>query len=74
MLAVCQSVCNWAVGQFGSTVLIQGEPITWRRQSLAIGFVAVASRDRGRRPSPLLLYGRLAAGKLAFLLLLTLPA
>lgn len=28
LLIVRQSVCNWAVGQFGSTVLIQGEQIT----------------------------------------------
>lgn len=28
LLTICQSVCIWAVGQFGSTVLIQGEQIT----------------------------------------------
>ena len=54
-LAVCQSVCNWAVGQFGSTVLIQGEPITWLCECFAIGLVPlrlVTVRDG--RPSPLL--------------------
>lgn len=61
VLAVCQSVCNWAVGQFGSAVLIQGEPITWFRKSFAIGFVLLRLVTvHGGRPSPLLLYGQQA--------------
>lgn len=61
VLAVCQSVCNWAVGQFGSTVLIRGERITWLGECFAIGFVLLRLvTARGGRPSPQLLYGQLA--------------
>lgn len=55
VLAVCQSVCNWAVGQFGSTVLIRGERITWFAECFAIGFVLLRLVTApGGRPSPLL--------------------
>lgn len=58
---VCLFVCNWAVGQFGSTVLIQGEPVTWLSQCFAIGFVLLRLLTvHGGRPSPLLLYGQRA--------------
>lgn len=61
VLAVCQSVCNWAVGQFGSTLLIRGEPITWLGECFAIGFVRLRLVTvHGCRPSPLLLYGQQA--------------
>lgn len=55
VLAVCQSVCKWAVGQFGSTVLIRGERITWLCECFAIGFVLLRLvTAHGGRPSPLL--------------------
>lgn len=57
LLTVCQSVCNWPVGQFGSTVLIQDERITWFEECFAIGFVLLRLVTvHGGRPSPLLLY------------------
>lgn len=72
--SVSLSVCNWAVGQFGSTVLIQGEPITWLGECFAIGFVALRLvTAHGGRPSPLLLYGQLATRQF-FSVFLTLPA
>ncbi len=61
VLAVCQSVCNLAVGQFGSTVLIQGQPITWFGKCFAIGFVLLRLMTvHSGRPSLLLLYSRWA--------------
>ncbi|KAI9539132.1 hypothetical protein NQZ68_009209 [Dissostichus eleginoides] len=61
LLAGCQSVCFWAVGQFGSTVLIQHEQITWLAESFAIGFALLRMvTAHSSRPSPLLLYGQLA--------------
>lgn len=62
-----QSVCNWAVGQFGSTVLIAGEPITWLAECFAIGFVLLRLVTvHGGRPSPLLLYGQRATWQFFF--------
>lgn len=50
---VCLSVCNWAVGQSGSTVLIQGESVTWLSECFAIGFVLLRLVTvHGARPSP----------------------
>lgn len=73
-LAVCQSVCNWAVGQFGSTVLIQGEPITWLGEFFAIGSDSLHPVTvYGGRPSPLLLYGQRGPLGNSCLLFLALP-
>lgn len=56
-----QSVCKWAVGQFGSTVLIQSEKTTWLCECFAIGFDLLRLMTvHGGRPSPLLLYGQQA--------------
>lgn len=61
LLAVCQSVCNWAVGQFGSRVLIQGDVITWLGECFAIGFDLLRPVTvHVGRPSPMLLYGQRA--------------
>lgn len=56
------SACNWAVGQFGSSVLIQGERITWLSECFAIGFdLSRLVTARCGRPSPLFLYGQQAS-------------
>lgn len=61
LLAVCQSVCSWAVSQPGSRVLIQDEHITWFCKCFAIGFnlLRLLTVHDGR-PSPLFLYSRQA--------------
>lgn len=65
--SVSQSVCDWAVGRFGSTVLIRGEPITWPPECFAIGFVRLRWVTlHGVRPSPLLLYGQRASSQSFF--------
>lgn len=60
-LSVSVCLCNWAVGQIGSRVLIQGEHITWFAQCFAIGFgvLRLVTVQVGK-PSPLLLYRRRA--------------